>query len=137
MLPLSLESIRLFLHITAAAVWVGGQLTLLGILPALRGLGPDAPRVIARRFNLVAWAAFAVLVVTGVWNLLAESPGSLGAAWNATLGLKLVLVAATGIAAAFHAGARSRAVLAIGGAVSLLAGLGAVLLGVMLTTSPS
>ena len=137
MLPLSLESIRLFLHVTAAAVWVGGQITLLGLLPTVRGFGPDAPKAVARKFNLVAWSAFAVLFVTGIWNLLAESPGSKGTAWNATLGLKLVMVAATGIAATFHAGARSKTVLAIGGAVSLLAGLGAVLLGIMLTTAPA
>ena len=137
MLPITSESIRLFLHITAAAVWVGGQLTLLGLLPTLRTLGPEAPKAAARRFNLIAWSAFAVLFVTGIWNLLAESPGSMGTAWNATLGLKLLMVAATGIAAAFHAGARSKPVLAIGGAVSLFAGLTAVLLGVMLSTTPA
>ena len=137
MLPISLESIRLFLHITAAAVWVGGQLTLLGLLPVLRGLGPDAPKAAARRFNVIAWSAFAVLFVTGIWNLLAESPGSMGTTWNATLGLKLVMVAATGIAAAVHAGAQSKPAIALGGAVSFVAGLAAVLLGVMLTTAPS
>lgn len=137
MLPLSFESIRLFLHITAAAVWVGGQLTLLGLLPILRGFGPDAPKLAARRFNNVAWSAFGVLFITGIWNLLAESPGAKGTAWNATLGIKLLMVAATGIAAAFHAGARSKAILAVGGAVSLLAGLASVLLGVMLSTASS
>jgi putative copper export protein len=137
MLPLSLESVRLFLHVIAAAVWVGGQLTLLGLLPVLRGLSPEAPRAAARRFNLIAWSAFAVLFVTGIWSLLAVSPSSMGTAWNATLGLKLVMVAATGIAAAFHAGAKSKAVLAIGGAVSLLAGLAAVLLGIMLANAPA
>jgi len=135
MLPLTLESLRLFLHVTAATVWVGGQLTLLGLLPILRELGPDAPKAAARRFNVIAWSAFGVLFITGIWNLLAESPGSKGTAWNATLGVKLVMVAATGIAAAFHAGARSKAVLAIGGAVSLLAGLAAVLLGILLSTA--
>lgn len=137
MLPLSLESVRLFLHVTAAAVWVGGQLTLLGLLPVLRGLSPEAPKAAARRFNQLAWSAFAVLFVTGIWSLMAQSPSSMGTAWNATLGLKLLMVAATGIAAAFHAGAKSKAVLAIGGAVSLLTGLAAVLLGVMLSSSPA
>ncbi len=137
MLPVTLETIRLFLHVTAATVWVGGQLTLLGLLPILRGLGPDAPKAAAKRFNVIAWSAFGVLFITGIWNLLAESPGSKGTAWNATLGMKLVMVAATGIAAAFHAGGRSKAVLAVGGAVSLLAGLAAVLLGIMLSTAPA
>ena len=137
MLPITFETFRLFLHVTAATVWVGGQLTLLGLLPILRGLGPDAPKAAAKRFNVIAWSAFGVLFITGIWNLLAESPGSKGTAWNATLGLKLVMVAATGIAAAFHAGGRSKAVLAVGGAVSLLAGLAAVLLGIMLSTAPA
>ena len=137
MLPLSLESVRLFLHVTAAAVWVGGQLTLLGLLPVLRGLSQDAPKAAARRFNQLAWSAFAVLFVTGIWSLMAQSPSSMGTAWNATLGLKLVMVAATGIAAAFHAGAKSKAILAIGGAVSLLTGLAAVLLGILLSSSPA
>jgi len=135
MLTLTLESLRLFLHVTAATVWVGGQLTLLGLLPILREIGPDAPKAAARRFNVIAWSAFGVLFITGIWNLLEESPGSKGTAWNATLGVKLVMVAATGIAAAFHAGARSKVVLAIGGAVSLLAGLAAVLLGILLSTA--
>jgi len=135
MLPLSLETVRLFFHITAATVWVGGQLTLLGLLPVLRGFGPEATKLAARKFNVIAWSAFGVLFITGIWNLLAESPGSQSPAWNATLGLKLLMVAGTGIAAAFHAGARSKAILAIGGAISLLAGLASVLLGVMLSTA--
>ena len=61
----------------------------------------------------------------------------MGTTWNATLGLKLVMVAATGIAAAVHAGAQSKPAIALGGAVSFVAGLAAVLLGVMLTTAPS
>ena len=137
MLPLSLESIRLFLHVTAATVWVGGQLTLLGLLPVLRAFGSDAPNAAAQRFNRIAWLAFGVLFVTGIWSLLAESPSSRGPAWNATLGLKLLMVAATGIAAAFHAGARSKAIFAAGSAVSLFAGLAAVLLGVMLSVAPA
>lgn len=136
MLPFTIESFRLFLHVVAAAVWVGGQLTMLGLLPVLRGLGPDATRVAARRFNTVAWIAFGVLLVTGIWNLLASSPGSRGTEWNATLGLKLVLVAATGVAAALHAGTRSKPLIAAGGAVALLAGLGAVWLGILLTAAP-
>lgn len=133
MLDVSWTTIRLFLHVVAAAVWVGGQLVLLGLLPTLRSLGPDAPRLAARRFNLIAWSAFGVLVVTGIWNLLAVNVGDMTTEWHASLGLKLLLVAATGIAAAFHAGARSRAVLAAGGAVGLLAGLGAVFVGLQLS----
>jgi len=31
------ETIRLFLHVLAATVWVGGQITLAALVPALRG----------------------------------------------------------------------------------------------------
>lgn len=137
MLPVSAESIRLFLHLLAAAVWVGGQVTLLGVLPVLRSVSPEAPKAVARRFNLIAWSAFVVLMLTGMWSLVVLSPSSMGAAWIATLAFKLLLVAATGAAAAVHAVGRSKAALAVGGAVSLLAGLGAVLLGILLSLAPT
>ncbi|HEY6531495.1 MAG TPA: hypothetical protein VIY72_04275 [Acidimicrobiales bacterium] len=133
MLSVSWTTIRLFLHVLAATVWVGGQITLLGLVPTLRNLSPDAPRAAARKFNVIAWSAFGVLVVTGIWNLLAVDVGDQTTAWHASLGLKLVLVAASGIAAAFHAGARSTVVLAVGGAVGLLAALGAVFVGLQLS----
>jgi putative copper export protein len=132
-LGVSWTTIRLFLHVLGAAVWVGGQITLLKLVPTLRQLGPDAPRLAARRFNVIAWAAFGLLVVTGIWNLLAVQVGDKTTAWQASLGLKLLLVAATGIGAAFHAGARSRTALAVGGAVALLAALGAVFVGLQLS----
>lgn len=132
MLPVDWTTVRLFLHVLAATVWVGGQLTLAGLVPTVRQLGPDAPRAVARRFNRIAWAAFAVLVVTGVWNLLAIDVGSRTTTYHVTLGLKLVVVAASGVGAALHAGARSRAALAAWGAVSLAAALGATFLGVLL-----
>src|SRR5207248_3054094 len=72
-LPVHAETIRLFLHVLAATIWVGGQFTLAGLVPGLRQLSPDAPRAVARRFNLIAWPAFAVLVITGIWNVSAAS----------------------------------------------------------------
>ena len=61
-LPVTWATVRVFLHVTAATVWVGGQLTLAGLVPGLRDLSPDAPRAVARRFNQIAWPAFGVLV---------------------------------------------------------------------------
>jgi putative copper export protein len=132
-LGISWTTIRLFLHVVAAAVWVGGQITLAGLVPTLRALSPDAPKAAARKFNVIAWSAFAVLLVTGIWNLLAENVGDQTTAWQASLGLKLVLVAATGIGAAWHIGGRSKLALAAGGALSLFGGLGAVFVGLQLS----
>src|SRR5262249_17506681 len=61
----------LFLRGRAALRWVGGQRTLAARVPVLRRLGAEIPRAAARRFNQVAWPAFAVLVVTGIWNIAA------------------------------------------------------------------
>ena len=49
MLPVTSTTVRLFVHVLAATVWVGGQLTLAGLVPGLHRLSPDAPRVVARR----------------------------------------------------------------------------------------
>ena len=71
MTHVDLDTLRLFLHVLAAAVWVGGQITLAALVPALRAAGTEVPRAAARAFNRIAWPAFAVLVLTGVWNLTA------------------------------------------------------------------
>ena len=43
------DTVRLFLHIVAATIWVGGQLTLAALVPTLRALGSEAPGAVARR----------------------------------------------------------------------------------------
>jgi putative copper export protein len=131
-LPLTVDVVRLWLHILGACVWVGGQLTLLGLVPTLRSVHPDAPRIAARRFNRIAWAAYGVLIVTGVWNLAEVHLSDATTEYQVTVLAKLAVVAVSGVAAAIHARATSRAALAVGGAVGLLSALGAVLLGVML-----
>ena len=69
----SWDTIRLLFHVLAATVWVGGQVTLAALVPALRRFGDEVPRAAARRFNQVAWIAFVVLIVTGIWNVAAVS----------------------------------------------------------------
>lgn len=133
MLDVDLGTARLFLHVLAATVWVGGQLTLAGLVPALRQLGPEATRAVARRFDRLAWPAFGVLVATGVWNLLEIPLGSMSTEYQATLAVKLVLVVVTGVGAALHRVARGRKLwLAIGGAAAGLGAVGALFVGVQL-----
>lgn len=132
MLPVTTATVRLYLHLLAATVWVGGQLTLAGLVPGLRALGPDAPKAVARRFNRIAWPAFAVLFVTGLWNLSETHVGQQTDAWIATLLAKLAVVALSGISAALHTRAATRRALAIWGALSGLSALLALFYGLQL-----
>jgi hypothetical protein len=129
-LPVDLNTVRLFLHVLADTVSVGGQLVLAALVPALRAAGSNVPRVAAGAFNRVAWPAFGVLVVTGIWNIAAE--GDRGAAYRTTLTVKLVVVAASGVTAFLHARATTRRGMAVFGALTGLTALAALLLGVVL-----
>jgi putative copper export protein len=135
MLPITARSIRLTLHVLGVTVWVGGQLTLLGILPALRAAQGDVAARVARRFERVAWPAFAVVIVTGIWNVAAIDVGDTSSSYQATLLAKLAFVALSGVGAFLHGRATSRAALALWGAVGLLAALVAVFYGVQLASS--
>jgi putative copper export protein len=137
MLPVEASTVRLFLHVLAASVWVGGQIVIAGAVPVVRRLGGvDGTRAVARRFGLIAWPGFALLLATGVWNLFEVSVADQSSSYLTTLFVKLVLVAISGAAAFAHpAVARRRA--ALGGAlagVALLAALGAMFLGELLAT---
>src|SRR5262249_46624204 len=131
MLSVSWDTIRLFLHVLAATVWVGGQITLAALVPVLRRLGTEVPRAAARRFNQVAWPAFGVLILTGIWNIAAVRSPVTGS-YETTLIIKLVAVAVSGVAAVLHARARSAAGLAVFGALTGISALAALFLGVML-----
>ena len=132
MLPLTVDTVRLSLHVLAATIWVGGQFTLAGLVPGLRALGDDVPRTVARRFNRIAWPAYGVLVATGIWNLLELPVGDFDTEWQVTLMVKITVVALAGISAAVHAGVRSTALLAVFGTSSALTSITAVVLGIML-----
>ena len=134
MLPVSWDTIRLFLHVLAATIWVGGQLTLAALVPVLRRLGAEVPRAAARAFNLVAWPAFAVLLLTGVWNVIAVR-GQITGSYQVTLIVKLIVVAVSGVTAALHAragSAGSKRGLAVFGALTGVSALAALFLGVLL-----
>jgi uncharacterized membrane protein len=131
-LTVTADHIRLFLHVVAATIWVGGQFTLAGLVPVLRPLGGDATRAAARRFNVIAWPAFGVLLVTGVWNLLEVHVGDASDEYLVTTALKLVAVAVSGVGAAVHIVGRSKAALAVGGAMSSVGAIAALFLGVVL-----
>ena len=96
-------------------------------------IGPDVPKKVARAFNRVAWPAYGLLIVTGIWNVVAvnhaDHPSS---TYQAVLGAKVAVVAASGITAALHTRATSTRGLAVWGALTGLTALSALYLGVLL-----
>jgi putative copper export protein len=134
MLSIDVNVIRLTLHILAATIWVGGMIVLGALTGPLRRAAPEALAPAARAFAWVAWPAFAVLIVTGIWNLVAGGPVS--NAYQATLMVKMVLVVLSGLGAALHTFAKNPTLKGIWGAVALLGALGAVLLGVAMVEAP-
>jgi putative copper export protein len=127
----AIDGIRLSLHVIAAAVWVGGQFTLAGLVPAARRLGPAAPAALARAFARIQWPAYAVLLVTGIWNVSAVGTTATGA-WKAVLGVKIAVVLLAGLGAWLHSRSRSRAGVAAWGALAALSSVAALVMGVFL-----
>jgi putative copper export protein len=127
----TLDAVRLSLHVLGAAVWVGGQFTMAGLVPAARTLGPTAPRTLARAFARVQWPAYALVVATGFWNVAKVSSGQ-PRSWQIVLGIKIVVVALAGLSAWLHARATTKGALATWGAVSSLSSIAALVMGVFL-----
>ena len=55
-----------FVHEVAAAVWLGGLITLGALVPALRRAGVERPQLqaMARQFGRGSWSAMVILVVS-------------------------------------------------------------------------
>lgn len=143
MLQISGPQWVLWVHVVAACIWIGGQVVVAAVIPLLRradsgGATANLASAVGRRYQAIAWPAFAALAVTGVINV-----GNAGLQWShlldsapgRTLAVKLGLVAVSGGAAAVHAfvqapRGRSAAWSAGLGSLSLLAAVAAALYGV-------
>jgi putative copper export protein len=132
MLAPGLTALRLSLHVLAAAVFVGGQIVMLGLVPTARHLGSGAPAALARAFARVSWPAYLVLVLTGVWNVTAVHPSTLDTAWKVVLGVKIAVVAVAGLAAFLHGRAADQKGKAWWGSVAGVTSIAALCLGVLL-----
>lgn len=132
MLTSAVDGIRLSLHVFAATIWVGGQFTLAGLVPSIRKVSPEVTKVAANAFAKLSWPAFAVLVLTGFWNLGAVNMASQSTAWKVVLGVKIAIVVVSGISAYLHTKAKSAAGLAVWGSISGLSAAAALVMGVFL-----
>jgi putative copper export protein len=127
-----LDTLRLTLHVLAATVWVGGQIVMAGLVEPSRRLGAEAPKELARAFARLAWPAYAVLVLTGFWNLSTFTWSDQTTAWKTVLVVKIVVVALAGLGAALHQRATSKAQLALWGSVAGTASIAALVMGILL-----
>lgn len=132
MLSPTLDSFRLFLHVLAASVWVGGQIVVAGIVPALRRTHPESTKTVARAFGNVAWISFGVLFASGLWNLLEVDILDADWQYSATVMAHVATATLAGAAAVVHTLGKSKLALALGGALGLLFSLGSLFIGVLL-----
>lgn len=134
-MDLDLTTIRAFLHVLGASVWVGGQIVMVSLLPTLRKQGGDAPKRAAEAFNRVAWPFFGLAVVTGVWHTMEIDLADSSNSYQVGLMLKLLLVAATGVSAFLHTNATKRSAIAAWGAIGGVTALLTMFFGAMLANS--
>jgi len=89
---ISLATWILWVHVLAAAVWLGGAAAVLtAVLPA----GEGARAVVARRAHFLTSRAMEVLILTGLLNVLLkglQSSFTLSRGFFAMLSLKMVLL---------------------------------------------
>ena len=107
------DAITPWIHIVAVAVWLGPQFFMfLVTVPAVRVIEDPAVRlqvmrVIVQRFGWLAWAAMAVIVLSGVSNLFQEAD-EFGHIWDSEyryfqiFSTKMVLVGLMVILTALH-----------------------------------
>lgn len=132
MISPTLDSLRIFLHVMAVAVWIGGQIVLAGIVPKLRASHSEVLPTIAKGFARLAWPAFIVIVFTGAWGLASEDVAEQTSEYMATFGIKMLLVFVAVVSVVVHTVGQSKAAKAIGGALGLLLSLAAAYCGILL-----
>ncbi|MDP6460003.1 MAG: DUF4149 domain-containing protein [Candidatus Hydrothermarchaeota archaeon] len=105
-LPVEIEvmngmTLVVWLHITAAVVWLGGKIfTSLTLNPVLRMEATPEQRLellasLGKRFKYLSWGSLAVLIITGVINVSQRVSGLdelLGSRFGTTLLAKVLIV---------------------------------------------
>lgn len=121
-----MATLILSLHVLAATVWVGGQIVVAVVVPVVSRSAPIALPAVGRAYARIAWPAFVVLFLTGVYNVtrLDHAGGVLTA--------KLVLVAVSGLGAFVHQRMHRPGLKGPAAGVGLLAAVAAAVLGVVL-----
>ena len=135
MLSPTLSTLRLFLHVLGAAVWVGGQVVLAGMVPQVRKQSPAALKAITHGFARLAIPGLFLVFVTGIWSMFEIDFSDRGAEFQGTVMVKVLLAVLSGLFAAVHIRGTSKLAIAVGGALGLLTALAALFLGILLHTA--
>ncbi len=131
---ITLTTVRMFIHVLAATVWVGGQLVLGGLVGVVRTqAGAEGTRAVARRFAMLSWPAYVVLLFTGIWNALEIPFESYPDSYKQVFGMKMTFFIITGAGAALHSLVAKPWAKAVGGAASALGAVGVLFFAVALT----
>lgn len=126
-----------FVHVTGAAIWLGVQVTLLVLVPALRRqLPPEQVREIVRKAGrslaIVGGTALLMIAASGIALARHESSAK---AHPGVVGLKEAILVAMIVLVAGHAYVRGRNARLAASALMLLLTLTAILAGAWLTQS--
>ncbi len=146
MKSISVDTLRVFIHVLAITIWVGGQFTLAAAAKGLRSAGPEAAGSAARGFAKIAWPAYGIAWASGLWNLFEVNIVKQSSEYQVTTAVKLGAVMLSGVVAFIHLNvgrgvrtatsevdrARARRRSAILGVSSAVSALAALLLGVSL-----
>jgi copper resistance protein D len=105
-----LHALSVWVHVLAAAVWLGGTAFLAFVaVPVLRrharepGLYLELLEATVLRFRTVAWIALALVVATGILQIASHGFGAMfSGRIGAVLAVKLVLVALVLVLSALH-----------------------------------
>lgn len=135
MLSPTLDTLRIFLHVLGAAVWVGGQIVLAGMVPQVRQDSPAALKAITNGFARIALPGLLLVFVTGIWSMFEIDFSDRGAEFQGTVMIKVLLAVLSGLFAAVHIRGRSKVAIAVGGALGLVTALAALFLGILLHTA--
>lgn len=130
---INFDTIRIFLHILAVTVWLGGQIVMLSILPILKEANIEGlPAKVAQGFQNVAWPAMALAIGTGIWNIFAIDIENATTAWNIVFGFKFLFVIISGVSAFKHAKTTDPKLKGLFGALAFLTALTATFLGIVI-----
>jgi putative copper export protein len=106
------DSLVIWVHLICSSIWVGGSIFIGAVLvPVLKSYTKSLEELVAlmvkigRRFNRITVPAFALLIVTGIYNsrgFIANPSGLFETAYGMILFTKIILVIATVVVYVIH-----------------------------------